>query len=222
MFVTHFALGMGLSERVKFDKRVVIYLMIGSQVADILFGLFGILGLESGVTGGSVEDNLFDVPWSHSLLTTILWSVIYAGIAFYVFTENENKQMIGILGAVSVFSHFILDIIVHNDDMLLMPGSDTTLPSLYLWEEPILAMFLEIVLITLFWYNFDRGIKNSGVQINTIPSLVVLHILNLINFATSFSGAEAMELEGAFLIGVPILILLVVAILNYFIKEESN
>ena len=58
-------------------------------------------------------------------------------------------------------------------------------------------------------------------KINTTKSLIALHVVNLLNFASSFGDVEAMKLEGAFAIGVPILILIIIGLIAFLIKEDS-
>ncbi|MCH8908652.1 MAG: hypothetical protein IH840_16315 [Candidatus Heimdallarchaeota archaeon] len=84
-----------------------------------------------------------------------------------------------------------------------------------------MALILEVVFITALWWNFDRGVKAAHMKINTTKSLIALHVVNLLNFASSFGDVEAMKLEGAFAIGVPILILIIIGLIAFLIKEDS-
>ena len=85
MFVGHFANGLAFHARKPGGKLTFFILVLGTQIADLLWGLFTVLGFEGGFSGGSVEHNYFDIPWSHSLLMMIVWSILYGfGTNYYV------------------------------------------------------------------------------------------------------------------------------------------
>jgi membrane-bound metal-dependent hydrolase YbcI (DUF457 family) len=108
-------------------------------------------GMEnSGVNSMSLDQGLqvvvpASIPWSHGLFMSVIWSVVAAAIAYLVF---RDRQVSGILGSV-VFSHWVLDSIVHPGELpLLFSGSPTV--GLGLWTSGpglILSGILEIGLL---------------------------------------------------------------------------
>jgi hypothetical protein len=80
MFIGHFGLGFGLK---RMAPRVSLALLIAATLwADILWTIFLLLGWEHARI--SVGDTrwtpleLYDYPWSHSLLFLVLWATALA------------------------------------------------------------------------------------------------------------------------------------------------
>ncbi|OLS20057.1 MAG: hypothetical protein HeimC2_39120 [Candidatus Heimdallarchaeota archaeon LC_2] len=199
MFIGHFATGLAFYVQKQGGKITFFLLVLGTQFVDILWGLFTLLGFEGGVSLGSVKHNFFDTPWSHSLLMMIVWSVIYGFAAnYYVSINDKELNNFGIIAGLSVFSHWVLDFIVHNDDMRIIPTSDQTLPSLYLWEFPIATFIIEFAIIIGSWWLYWKVLKSKEEIISsTRPLLMIglLSFLHLINFLPSFNDVEGMEVD---------------------------
>jgi membrane-bound metal-dependent hydrolase YbcI (DUF457 family) len=140
MFIGHFAVGFAskrLAPRVNLGLLLVAPLLL-----DMLWPVFLLLGIETvridpGNTAVTPLD-LHDYPWSHSLLMSIVWSVLF-GIAGWV-TLRQIRAAI-VLG-IGVFSHWILDFITHRPDMPLYPGSSVYL-GLGLWSSKIGTALVE-------------------------------------------------------------------------------
>lgn len=68
-----------------------------------------------------------------------------------------------VLGAV-VFSHWLLDLLVHRTDMPILPGNAGNLPRLGfgLWAYPAVSIALELALVVvgavLYWRAAERAI----------------------------------------------------------------
>jgi hypothetical protein len=141
-------------------------LLVASEALDLLCFGFMALGWESaGVNQMDFVQGLRVtvpgiIPWSHGLFMAIVWSVFGAAVA-YTFLKDRRASLA--IGAV-VFSHWLLDFIVHPGELpLLFTGSPTV--GLGLWTSGpgmIAALILEIVLlaggIALYW----RSRKSSG------------------------------------------------------------
>lgn len=85
------------------------------------------------------------VPWSHGLLMSIVWSLLFTAIAYLVF---KNWKSSGVIGLVT-FSHWILDFIVHPPDLPILFSNSPEL-GLGLWTSGpglILSFILELVLL---------------------------------------------------------------------------
>ena len=144
------------------------------------------LSVEGGMGFGSVDKNLFMITWSHSLVMVIFWSFTY-GIFVYGllrYKNNSEVRLIAILSGLGVFSHWILDMLVHNNDMLLDPFSnpEIILPSLFIWQNPLVAFILESMLIIVLWWFYFHG-------------LVFLLITHIIIYAPSFINAPPVEVD---------------------------
>jgi hypothetical protein len=73
--------------------------------------------------------DFYDYPISHSLLTSVVWAVIVAGIYFGVRRYAAGTWALGVL----VVSHWVLDFVVHRPDMPLWPGGPKV--GLGLWNS---------------------------------------------------------------------------------------
>jgi membrane-bound metal-dependent hydrolase YbcI (DUF457 family) len=109
-------------------------LMIAPLFCDVLWPVFLALGIEHariepGATKVTPLD-LYDYPYSHSLVATIGWSALAAGLYYMLRRDRRAAWVI----AAGVFSHFILDFVSHRPDMPLWPGG-TARVGLGLWNS---------------------------------------------------------------------------------------
>lgn len=122
-------------------------LFIAVQLVDVAWAVLVLLGVEKvrivpGITASNPLD-LYFMPYTHSLVAAILWSV---GVALLVrlsprVTIRSAAAWIG----VAVFSHWVLDFLVHRPDLPLY--DDTMKMGLGLWNYPAVALSLEAVLL---------------------------------------------------------------------------
>lgn len=89
--------------------------MIGVGLLDIVYGVLVPLNIEGG---GFAH---FVTPWSHSLLTSLALSGLYAGLFW-----RKGPRVAAIMFA-AVFSHWVLDLVSHQPDMALWPYSKVEL-----------------------------------------------------------------------------------------------
>jgi hypothetical protein len=85
------------------------------------------------------------LPWSHGLFMSVVWSAVAAAIAYLVFRDRRAGAALGLV----VFSHWVLDFIVHTPDLpLLFDGSPVV--GLNMWGSGpglVLSGILEIALL---------------------------------------------------------------------------
>ena len=176
MYAGHFAVGMAIKARA--PAAPTWALLIGVGLLDILFGPFVLLGIErvSLTPGVSPGFSLDHIDWSHSLFSSIVWSVLFATLFL------RSGRRVALFIALAVFSHFVLDLVMHPPDLALWPGAELHL-GLGLWQSmPTGWWFVELAFIAgcLTYYraraNQDRsfGRRAWGVVI----LVLVLHILN--------------------------------------------
>jgi membrane-bound metal-dependent hydrolase YbcI (DUF457 family) len=68
------------------------------------------------------------IDWSHSLAMSLVWSIVFA-LAFV-----RRGAVIAAWCAAAVFSHFVLDVLMHPSDLALWPHSDARV-GLGLWTR---------------------------------------------------------------------------------------
>src|SRR6516165_7208247 len=115
MFIGHFAVGCASK---KFAPRTNLGILMAAPLwLDILWPFFLLLGwehvrIDPGNTRFTPLD-LYDYPWSHSLLMSIVWATLFAGL-YYTFARYRAGAIVIWIGVVS---HYILDWITHRPDM---------------------------------------------------------------------------------------------------------
>lgn len=119
----HLAPGL-LAKSVEPGLPLWVYLAAG-ETNDLLYFVFTATGLEKpATTTMSFADGVRylsqgSVPWSHGFFMSVVWSAAIAGIAYLVW---RNRKASALLGAV-VFSHWLLDFLMHANLPLFFDGS---------------------------------------------------------------------------------------------------
>ncbi len=125
--------------------------------------------------------DLYYMPYTHSLVAAIGWSVI-ASILYKVFKPN-GWSAAALVGA-AVFSHWILDLLVHRPDL---PLYDNTMKVGFgLWNFPRLAFALEVVILSAglyFYVHETRPLSRAGGYGMPIFAVVMLLVQGFISLA---------------------------------------
>lgn len=139
-------------------------LFVAVQFLDILWAPFVLLGVEKvrivpHFTASNALD-LYYMPYSHGLLPALGWSVL-AGALYHVGMRPCQRRAAVVVG-LAVFSHWILDFIVHVPDLPLYGNSAKV--GLGLWNARALTYSLECaVLLGGIWlYLRDRRARTTG------------------------------------------------------------
>lgn len=145
-------LGVAFAIKPLAPKAPLWTLLVASEVLDLLYFGFAALGMERASTRQiDLEHGVQTIvpgylPWSHGLFMSLVWSVLAAGIAYLFLRDRRASGWIGLV----VFSHWILDFIVHPPHLPIFFDSSRAL-GLGLWTSGaglILSGILEIVLLT--------------------------------------------------------------------------
>lgn len=140
MFIAHFGVGFGAKSIV--PKVSLGMLFLAAQFIDLLWPTLLLLGLEQVriAPGATVVTPLVfeSYPISHSLIAVIGWALLL-GVGHYLLRRDTRVSLIL---ATLVISHWLLDLIVHQPDLPLYPGS-MTLAGLNAWSSLPLTLLLE-------------------------------------------------------------------------------
>jgi hypothetical protein len=176
MYAGHFAAGLVL--KAKEPHAPMWGILIGVGLLDLLFGPFVLVGLEraSVTPGASPGFSLDHIDWSHSLVMSVVWSLLYAGLFI-----RWGARVAGIMG-LAAFSHFLLDLPMHPPDMALWPGSDIHL-GLGLWRTlPQGWWFVELAVIVPACVYYLRKARTStefgGRAVAVAVVVLLLHVTN--------------------------------------------
>lgn len=137
-------------------------LFLAVQLVDVFWAIFVLLGIEKvriapGITATNPLD-LYYMPYTHSLIAAILWSVATA-LVCRLLPRLNNWPAAGLVGA-AVFSHWALDFVVHRPDLPLY--DDTFKVGLGLWNYPVIAFALEAAILFSGLYLYLRATRPSG------------------------------------------------------------
>src|SRR3954447_5658022 len=160
MFAGHF--GVAAAVKSKTPELPLWSLIVSSQLLDIAYIPFSLAGIErmEPVGDGGYGNLMIYAFYSHSLVGALLLALLAAGLAGKFWGNKAAK----ITGAV-VFSHWILDLIVHRPDMPIFPGNIGNLPLLGfgLWQYVPASMFVEFLLIAAgVFYYFRYVLQNAS------------------------------------------------------------
>jgi hypothetical protein len=149
MFVGHYSVAFAAkSEKNKIPLWV---LFIAVQFLDYIWATLVLLGIEKlrvikGFTASSMLDSYFH-PYSHSLITALVWSAI-AAVVYKTICNRHGclyRKSAALIVGMAVFSHWVLDFIAHPRDL---PIYDNTLKvGLGMWNYRDPEFALEIALL---------------------------------------------------------------------------
>ncbi|MGG2063684.1 permease [Bacillus sp. S14(2024)] len=191
MFAGHF--GLAAAVKANSPKIPLWALMLSTQLLDVIFVPLYVLGVETiePVGGNGYGEAVIHADYSHSLIGA-LCIAIFAGIVGRKFWGKRSGFVIGAV----VFSHWILDLLVHRADLPLLPGNfgDFPLLGFELWRFPAISIALECILIALGGILYFRFVVSSVEQRKKLIArvaggvVVVLLILSLITDVFGFAA----------------------------------
>lgn len=176
MFAGHIgaALALGRAER-----RVNIgTFTIAALLLDVALWLFVLLGWESVTIPASfptTHQPAFIFPYSHGLLAAVVCSALAGAAAFTWYRPLLKTATLraAALVAVAVFSHWLLDALVHVPELPLM-GKGSVKVGLALWQDMPVALTAEAVIVVAGLCLFLSGSSLSRARRLSLTALSLL------------------------------------------------
>ena len=175
MFAGHVGAGLAIG---RLERRVNVAVFVGAALLlDVLFWAFALLGWESVSIPqdyAARHQLAFVFPWTHGFAASLAWS---AGAAFLAFAASgelrSGRARFAALVAAAVFSHWLLDALVHRPEMPLL-GERSPHVGLALWDQLGLSLAVETA-ITLggLWFFLSGRALTRGRSI-ALASLVLI------------------------------------------------
>ena len=142
------------------ERRVNIGMFVfAALLLDVVLWLFILLGWESvAIPADFAETHQahFDFPYSHGLVASVAWSILLgAGVALAAATRS-GRLRIAVLIAIAVFSHWLLDALVHVPEMPLA-GEGSAKVGLGLWQHLPIALGVEALIVVAGLWAFLAG-----------------------------------------------------------------
>ncbi|MFW9868524.1 MAG: hypothetical protein ACFFFO_04150 [Candidatus Thorarchaeota archaeon] len=192
MFIGHYGIAFALKKYA--TKTSLGILFIAVQLVDIAFFILVSLGIEHmriipGFTEASSFD-LYDYPITHSLLGSFAWAIgIFLVVRFIPLRSSIDaayRQKIALVLSAAVFSHFLLDIIVHTPDLLLIPGFDTMI-GLGLWNSIIGTVAVELAILLVGCWIYIRSTTQGTGLVGYYGMYIFMIALAIITVVTPFT-----------------------------------
>jgi hypothetical protein len=147
MMAGHF--GLAAAVKAAAPRTPLWALMLATQLLDVVFVVLLLAGgVEklTVVTDGTYGENLIHAYWTHSLVGAALIAV-----AFGAFGAWRWGRASGLVVGAVVFSHWVLDLLVHRADLPVLPGNAGDLPllGLGLWRTPWASAAAELMLVVV-------------------------------------------------------------------------
>lgn len=181
MFVGHYAAAM--AAKAIEPKAPMWTLAAASQLVDIGWSSFIIAGVEHARVDPALPGStlvLYDMPWTHSLPAALAWSV---AAALLVKLLLRLPWWASTIVGLTVFSHWLLDLLVHRPDLALWPGGEKV--GFALWDYPVAEQAVEIGLLAVCGAAWTASRKQLGrfawPAIVFIGFLVVLQIVAMLS-----------------------------------------
>ena len=202
MFAGHVgaALAIGRAER-----RVNIGAFIAAALLlDLVLWLLVLLGWESiaiPADFASAHQPEFVFPYSHGLLSSVLWSVL-AGAAAFAWSARRGMApwRIAVLVAAAVFSHWLLDALVHLPELPLAgPGSPAV--GLGLWQRMPVALAVEAGFVAVgLWLFLPGSTLSRGRSIGVAVLSLALLAFTILGMTIAPPPPSASAMAGSSLV----------------------
>lgn len=178
MFIGHFAPAFVAAAASKKAPSLGT-LFIAAQLLDWGFFTLALLGIENlRITPGITRMNgldLYYMPYTHSLIGSLIWAVAFGGILAIL----TKSRLAAVTGAMVVFSHFLLDLLVHRADLTISGGEPKF--GLGLWNHPMIEIPLEFgILIAAFLYYTRRTRGPEALPYILLFALIVAQSINIL------------------------------------------
>lgn len=156
MFLGHY--GLALAARRAAPDTSLGTTIFAAQFLDELWPLLLLAGVEQvRIVPGLMATSALDFvsyPFSHSLLTAVLWGALIGGAYFLLRRYRRGAWIVGL----AVVSHWFLDAPMHRPDLPLAPGSSTLVGG-GLWNSVIATFVLELGLLSLGLVLYARATR---------------------------------------------------------------
>ncbi len=189
MFVGHYAVALAAKTA---EPRAKLWTYVAAcQLLDIGWGGLVAAGVEKmrvdpSLPGSSLD--LYYMPFTHSLVGALAWSL--AGMLLARLVLRLPWRAAGVVGLV-VFSHWLLDLLVHRPDLELWAGQAKL--GLGLWNYPLPEMALELGLVGITGGMLIAQRKEDGAKAwPVVAFLAFLTALQMFASSTPFNPDPVM------------------------------
>jgi hypothetical protein len=161
MFIGHYGPAFGAKAALRSIPLWVLFVAV--QFLDVVWSILVMLGIEKlnitpGFTQGSALD-LYYMPYTHGLIGALILSAIFGAAAALV--TKTNRRLTFAICAAAVFSHWILDLVVHMPDLWIYDGVKVGF-GLWRWMWISLPLELAVLVVGAWFYARYVPARNGG------------------------------------------------------------
>jgi hypothetical protein len=182
----------------------IIWLLISVQFMEMVWVGLNLLGIEQTTTEKEVryvgDIHLSYMPFSHSMATMLGAALL----AWVIISKGLNQQDIGLAVSIGIVSHLVLDLITHDNDIVITPFFKSQKFGLGLYtKHPTAAFILEIGYGIACWWIYKGGWA-------LLITIIVFNLANVSMFSRAVIGIERRMANRPSLIAVVILAQIIV------------
>jgi len=160
------------------ERRLSVGVFLFAAVLlDVVLWLLVLLGAESVTIPAdfrATHQPHFVFPYSHGLAASIGWSVLAGAATFFWYARlSPAKLRAAVLVSAAVFSHWLLDALVHAPELPLA-GAGSAKVGLWLWQDMPVALAVEAFIALAGLHLFVSGSDLSR------PRKVSISVLSLL------------------------------------------
>jgi hypothetical protein len=159
MFIGHYGPALGAKAAVRQIPLWVLFIAV--QWMDVVWSILVLAGIEKvrvvpGLMQGSALD-LYYMPYTHGLFGALALSVLLGAIvAFFI---RANRRTVFLVVGACVFSHWILDLVVHRPDLWIYDGVKL---GFGLWRWLWISLPLELATLLAGAWIYARYLPARG------------------------------------------------------------
>src|SRR6184192_3315807 len=180
MFVGHY--GVAFAVKTERNKIPLWVLFVAVQLLDFLWAPFVLLGIEKvrfvpGITATNALD-LYYMPYTHSLIGALFWSAVAFAI-YKIGWRNIASNSAALLVGFAVFSHWILDLIVHRPDLAIY--DDVLKVGFGLWNHRGVEFALEVAILAggiLIYFKRNSSVARKAGIVAFGVVLILIQVWN--------------------------------------------
>lgn len=160
MFIGHYGPALAAKAPVKAIPLWILFIAV--QWLDVCWSALVLMGIEKvrivpGFTEGSPLD-LYYMPYTHGLIGSLILSVVFGALALLFVHERRAAVVAVVAGA--VFSHWLLDLVVHMPDLPLFDNAAKV--GFGLWRWLWISLPLELVTLLVGAILYVRAVPSKA------------------------------------------------------------
>lgn len=204
------------------EPRINAGTFVGAALLlDIVLWLFILLGWEAVTIPPDFarrHQAAFVFPYSHGLVAALGWSVLAGLLAALTRANLRTRARAAVLVGAAVFSHWVLDALVHAAEMPLA-GAGSRKVGLGLWDQLPVGLGVEVAIVALgLWLFLRNASLTRARRMATAVVCVVLLVFTIAGMTVAPPPPSAVAMAGSSLAT----LVVVIALLGWLDRARSR